>query len=780
MTKRIQAYILLSAAVGFMAACEALDEPDSSLQSVNVFGKVVILVIDNSAGPEECDPQGYIREGSKFLLSTLNREDNIGVVTCRFPAAVMSRTQSIRGEDNRREIFKMIDDMPVGGESRYSDALGLAEDLLRTFNDTGDSYVVFITGGMEKPVGGEGEIAEAMRKYAQNGWRVFPVVLAPTGHMAMLEKMAVTTRGAVFKVEKPENLLTCLSAVSAEINQRMICRNLRKANTALPGSGALVLSVTSRGSKTSISGLQSAGKALPLPAGESAPAYQSEGYFHVVHLDKAPAGLFDAKVEGEPVDEIAFLDAPIVTRLSTSSLQGAVREGEPFRIALSVEADNKANIKLVMDKAKVSASVLSEATGRTVAEIPLSDLSLSGNRVEYEGGLRILTSVPEKEETFTVKVTVLVEDKDLSWSMERYESFIVNPAKPPLFQVSPPEIDFGMLWADDQQPTAKLSVTSRAAQSMGVEAAGAPAGLDVAPSKASSMPDKPMLFTVSIGGALRSGEPGPGRAEVKVVAQSAAQGELRFEKTVPVSYNIVVYRGIGDTDLGSLKEGEQIRKELEFGTEPALDLDVTAEPLVGPGAVPMSVELVEGQPGRRVLVVSTPMNCIPGSYAGTVRISVRGAALAPREVRVQARFEAPGAGPAEQPEEKRPLICATPMELSLQAGADGWVEGHVTLDLNPGSSPAAILAVNRSPLQGQKEFDSISGEFDFITKPGPGWDGKEIVLGQSARLEYRIFVSPDLPDGIYKGKVEIKYRGSLEKEYSLEVPVEIKVERPVK
>ncbi len=777
MKHRLFAYFLLAAAFGAVQSCETLDEPDSSMQTVNVFGKVVVLIVDNSSGPEEWDPQGYVREGSKFLLSTLNKEDNIGLVTCRFPASVLSLTQSVRAEDNRREMFKLIDEMPVGGESRYTDALNLAGDLLKTFNDTGDSYVVFITGGKEKPVGEESEITEILRRYTANGWRVFPVVLAPTGHMPLLEKMAVMTRGAIFKVEKPENLLTSLSSVSAEINHRMICRGFRKPNSLLPGSSSLVVALTARGGKTALSEIKQSGKAVAMPAGEGAPNYMSEGFFHVVHLDKAVPGAYEAKASGEAVDELMFLDAPMVVRLSTSALQGAVKEGEPLRLALSLETENKANLKLFMEKAKVSASVLSESTGKTVAEMLLTDFSMSGNRVEYETGVRMLTTAPGKEEAFTAKITLVLEDKDLSWTLERYASFIVTPASPPLFQVSPAEVDLGMLWADDSQAAAKVTVTSRASQSLKVEAAGAGQGMEVSPQTAMSMKDKPMQFTATLGGLLRSAGPGPGRADIRITASAAAQGELKFEKTVPVTYNLVIYRGIGDADLGMLKPGETVRKELEFGTEPSLDLDVAAESLVGQAAIPMTLEPVEGQPGRRTLVVSVPQNCTPGQYSGKVRISVRGAALAPRDVRITAVVEPEGGTAVAQPEEKRPLVSANPVELALKAEKDGWIEGFITLELGPDSPAAIIASIKPTALKGQKEFEVISGEFDFMTKPGPGWDGKEIIQGQAARLEYRIFVSSDLPDSVYSGKIEVTYKGAGEKEYVLEVPVELTVGR---
>jgi hypothetical protein len=765
--------ILLLLAAALVPGCETLDEPESSTQTVNLAGRVVVLIIDNSGGPEAEDPKGYIREGGKFLLSTLDTEDNLGVVTCRFPADVLSLTESVDQTQRRGEILQAIDEMEVGGECRYTDALNRAAELLGTFHDPEDSYVILLTGGREKPVGEETEIEEIMRRYGREGWRVFPVVLAPTGHMELLEKMAVLTRGAIFKVEKPEHLLTSLSSVSAEITRRLLHRGIQKPNALMEGAGDLVLAVTNRGELTGLSEIRRGGKTVPLPPPDQGLGFKSPGYFHVVHLPAPESGEYEAKVDGDAIDEFMFLDAPFEARMSCEGTEGVFQEGQPIRLALAIEAQDKGALKALMEQSRVTASIQSERTGKTVTELPLEDFSLQGERVVYEGTLRAVTSEPGESETFTAKIALQIEGKNRQWTGTYRRSFLLEPASPLLFQVEPGEIDLGTLWADDRGVTGKLSVTARAAHGLKVEIADVTEGLVVTPEQAVSQKDTPVLLQVALGDVLREGETGSGKASFRIKASSAAQGEFRFEKKVAVLYNLITYRGTGDLVLEDIKPGESRRLELAFETEPEVALDVRAGNLVGPAVIPL---LVEGEGPSRTIVLNVPDNCLAGSYVGKLEIAPKGAPLAPRSVKVEVRVvsEAPV---EEAPDTRRPVLGAEPAEIKAETAADGWVEGALTLGLGPDDPPATVLAVERTALQGADEFESISGEFDFLTEAGPGWDGREIGPGRTVQLEYRVFVAADLPDGTYRGKVTLRYRGTGKKEYTLDVPVEVTVKR---
>jgi hypothetical protein len=772
---RIHFSALSLALAGFLCAagCETLDEPESTLQEVNLFGKVVVLIIDNSAGPEEWDPRGYIAEGSKFLIATLNREDNIGLVTCRFPAAVPALTQTIQTTDRRAEMFGILDALELGGESRYADALRLASQLLKTFSDNSDSTVVFLTGGKEKPVADEKEMDDLMRLYARNGWRIFPVVLAPTGHMPLLEKMAVHTRGAVFKVEKPEHLLTSLAAVSAEINHRMIRRSLDGPNTLLPGASGLLVAVTNRGEETGIAQMLLDGKPLPMPSGEGGLDFKSKGYFHVVHLRDAKPGAYEVRMSGEAIDRFLFLDSPFEVRMNVDTAAGKVKEGEPLRLSLSIETPSKDPLKTLMEKAVVTAAIMSERTGKTVAEIALKDFSLSGNRVEYEGRVRLVTSDPGTEETFTACIVLRVREEGMDWSLERHRSFSVRPAAPLLFQVTPPEIDFGLLWADDRQAVARISVTARAAHGLRVEVAETTGGVVVTPTEAVSIKDRPMVFTVRLSDAPDAPAE-TGRGSLRIKASSAAQGELRFEKSVPVLFQRITYQGTGDITLDGLVPGEEKRVDLEFATDPVIGLTVKAENLLGPAVIPVRME---GEGARRTLVVSVPQGCSPGVFIGRIVVQPQGLGLSPRIVKVEGRIPPPVDQPLAGEGGRRPKLSADPIRLTLTTATDGWVEGLLALALEADDPSATIVGVERTSLGGAEEFQAISGEFDFLTRPGPGWDGKQVMPGRNEKLEYRIFISSDLPDGRYEGKIVISYKGQGEEEFTLEVPVEITVDR---
>ena len=51
--------------------------------------------------------------------------------------------------------------------------------------------------------------------------------------------------------------------------------------------------------------------------------------------------------------------------------------------------------------------------------------------------------------------------------------------------------------------------------------------------------------------------------------------------------------------------------------------------------------------------------------------------------------------------------------------------------------------------------EEIHPTYDIRLSPRDDWDGKALEPGETYRLEVAVYVSPDLPDGLFEGILEI-------------------------
>ena len=149
--------------LGLALGCESLDQDESGTHVLNLEGRVAVLVVDNSGGPEEFDPDSIIRQGAKFLLSTFSDTDNVGIVTVRFPVEALLKISSLAEDNNREAAQEALDAMKIGGDAEYYEALKKAKYLLEIFSASTDSAIVFLTGGRKRPSGNPQEIRDLMR-----------------------------------------------------------------------------------------------------------------------------------------------------------------------------------------------------------------------------------------------------------------------------------------------------------------------------------------------------------------------------------------------------------------------------------------------------------------------------------------------------------------------------------------------------------------------------------------------------------------------------------------
>ncbi|MHC4778913.1 MAG: vWA domain-containing protein, partial [Planctomycetota bacterium] len=360
--RKMLGLFVVAGSVILLTGCATLDEDPSGTYTLDLEGRVAVLVVDNSGGPEEFDPDGLIREGAKFLLSTFSDADNVGIVTVRFPVKALLPITHLAQDDARETAREALKDMKIGGDAEYYEALKKAKELLEIFSAQRDSCVVFLTGGLERPSGNPQEIRDLMKLFGDRGWRFFPVVLTPAPDLlGVLESGAALTQGAVFKIERPDDILSSLVTVSGKINDLWVHRGL-EPTAVYDGTKRLLMAVTQGDQDASIEQVTRDDQVVDLEGNEKASLEESEA-FDTVTLPDPPAGTWAGKVKGEPTSEAMMAKAPFRVYLDDdATVKGSALEGDEIPFDLVVEGEME-DIKAWAPKGYASVTLVSESTG---------------------------------------------------------------------------------------------------------------------------------------------------------------------------------------------------------------------------------------------------------------------------------------------------------------------------------------------------------------------------------------------------------------------------------
>jgi len=743
-----------AAFLALAAGCESLDTDDSGTHVLDLAGRVTVLVVDNSGGPEEFDPRQITVEGARFLLSTLSDADNAGIVTVRFPVQALFKISHLGQEGNRDLALAALESLKVGGDAEYYEALKKARELLDVFSATQDSAVVFLTGGRKKPSGNPQDIRDLMKAFAERGWRFFPVVLMPAPDLlGVLEEGAALTQGAVFKIERPADIMPSLVTVSGKINDLWIRRSLAPAPVR-EGARRLLVTVARDEEPADIESVTRDGSPVPVAAAKGGPAAASSKAFALVSFPNPAAGKWAAKASGSPTASALLAKLPCEVVLDPdATVKGSALEGDEISFHLVVKGEKEA-----LDRwgpaAAADLTLVSEGTGKSVDHFPLEKTYVAPE-LRFSGKTRLFVSESGVPEIFTARITLVFGEGEEAWVREEFLSFELRPTAALAFRLDPSEVDLGVRWWDEKEITQTVEVIARVDEPMTVAASGVPEGLLVDPPSVPASKTRNGLFRVGVGDSLRE-KGGEGVLVFQVKGSSAAPEGPSFERNVKVSYRLLRFTGPTSVPVGPLSPGQEVDVPLHAWSvdEGSVPIDFQCEPLEGPGL--LSVAIVEAE-GKAVLRISIPGNAAAGTYSGRIVIAPREPGLANRFVPVTVEVSAEAQG---QPGVERavPSISVEPAEIPLECAATGWVRAVLKVAAPADGPPVVVAGVRKASLRGKEKFVALSSEFDIQVAPAPGWTGKELEPGRQSEFHLEFYVSSDLPDDVYEGEMAVQYR----------------------
>ncbi len=152
-----------------------------------------------------------------------------------------------------------------------------------------------------------------------------------------------------------------------------------------------------------------------------------------------------------------------------------------------------------------------------------------------------------------------------------------------------------------------------------------------------------------------------------------------------------------------------------------------------------------------------------GTYAGSLRMTVDdGKKPADADISVLVTFKEREKIP--DPPEKPELRFSTPRIEMASADEDKWVESTLALSLIA-KKPAAVTFV-------LKDLAGSAGRIDAakqIKLEPQDWDGKTLAPGTAHMFAYRVYLSKDVPRGVYEGKLGAQLEGGV----YIDIPVTV-------
>jgi hypothetical protein len=766
-TIRLSLALLGAAFLGALAGCESLDTDDSGTHVLDLAGRVTVLVVDNSGGPEEFDPRANTIEGAKFLFSTFSEADNVGIVTVRFPVAALFKISYLGEEGNREKGMAALDSLKVGGDAEYYEALKKARELLDVFSATKDSSIVFLTGGRKKPTGNPQDLRDLMKTFADRGWRFFPVVLMPAPDLlGVLEEGAALTQGAVFKIERPADIMPSLVTVAGKINDLWVRRRLAEAPIH-EGAKRLLVAVARDEESADLESVTRDGASVPIAPEPGGPSGASSEAFALVTLPNPAPGKWAAKAAGAPTAQALLVKPPCEVLLDPdATVKGSALEGDEISFTLVVKMAKEA-LDAWGAASAADLTLVSEGTGKAVDHVSL-EKTFEASELRFSGKTRLFVSEAGVPEIFTARLTLVFGEGEGSWVREEFLSFEVKPAAALKFRVDPSEVDLGVRWWDEKEIMRNVEVVARVDEPVSV-AAEAPEGLVVDPASVEAAKGRNGVFRVGIGDPLRE-RGGENSLVFKVKGTSAAPEGPTFERSVKVSWRLLRFTGPSSVPVGPLAPGQEVEIPLQSWSVDggAIAIGVSCEPLEGPGL--LAVSIVEAE-GKTALKIAVPENAELGTYSGRIVVAPRESGLANRFIPLTVEVAAPGETAAPD-EGAAPSLSVDPTELSLETASTGWVHAALKVAAALDRPPVVVAGIRKVSLRGRGKFAVLSSEFDVEVEPVSGWTGKELESGRQAGFDLSFYVSPDLPDDVYEAEMALQYRAGGE-DTLREIPVKV-------
>lgn len=239
-----------------------------------------------------------------------------------------------------------------------------------------------------------------------------------------------------------------------------------------------------------------------------------------------------------------------------------------------------------------------------------------------------------------------------------------------------------------------------------------------------------------------------GVLELDVRVPNDGQADLRLSGTVRAGEQLLpfpeveVRRSLFAIESGpldfELAPGGRATRALGLRIDPYL---ATAPELKAPSWTGPGTGIVAELAGDS-LRISVPADAVPGSYRGAVRVALPGGLQAslPCSLEVVA---------------PRPRLALSTESCALEAAPGSSAETSVELVLHYRSGCTLELTCSDLVADGNAR---IGQRFDIELLPEQGWSGTELSPGSPQTLRLRVWTSSDLPEGLYKGTLQLLCR----------------------
>lgn len=716
-----------SAVIGALAltACAARGP---LVDGVDAGGRRLVVVLDRSTSMRDNDPDDAARAGVGLTLALAGARDNVAVVTFATAPEVVVPLRPAGGAAARAAARAALDGLERNGVSDVGRALERAREVLEAGAAPRGSPIVFLTDGVpyRQPRGRRlqsgPDVDAAVAAIAARGYRIFAIALGRGASTPFLNRLVASTGGAIVVARDAGELPAAFETVAVEALGYLRAER-GDALTVLPHARRLAF----------VGRWERAGEVGALTR------------------------------DGEPVDEGALVRTPAAGPLSVALVEapapGAWRADLAGARDTVLLLEPGFSIDLLPLPPVVASGGALPVTVALIGDPALAEQARPGlrlrARLEVDGApaggwtplapgeaARLTAPAVREEAAATVVVEAEVTLGERTFQLRRARAITVQPADgaaavdapadtgppTPLELTVRPTTFTRLVWDGDPLDPVRLTVRGDATRAARVTSGGVTVEVPARASRVLEVPcpeDGALALTAEAEGAL------PWRLDLR--------GDVRRHRLTPAR-----------VDLPPTPAGVASRPTpLAVALEPGGRAEASSAPLrlVHPSGHALEVE--RGEDG---LVVRPGADAPPGRYRGAlVVVAEEPRGLRSREVPVEVDVLPP---------------VRAPQAVAVQGGW-GWVTRPVevawpTLD-------EVELTIAPGPLTGDDA--TIDPELDIRVVPLDGWSGERLSR-EPRRFALQVFLSSDLPAGVYRGALELVAAG-----HALTIPVELEVRR---
>ncbi|MCO5172157.1 MAG: VWA domain-containing protein [Planctomycetes bacterium] len=720
-----------SAVIGALAltACAARGP---LVDGVDAGGRRLVVVLDRSTSMRDNDPDDAARAGVDLTLALAGARDNVAVVTFATSAEVVVPLRPAGGTAARAAARAALHGLERNGVSDVGRALERAREVLEAGQAPRGSPIVFLTDGVpyRQPRGRRlsagPEVDAAVAAIAARGYRIFAIALGRGASTPFLNRLVASTGGAIVVARDPGELPAAFETVAIEALGYLRAER-GDALTVLPHARRLAfLGRWDRAGQVGV--VTHDGAAVDEAAVVRTPAPGAGAGPFGVALVEAPApGAWRAELAGAR-DTVLLLEPGFSVDL------------EPVPPVVAAGAAVPVAVRLAGDPALVEQA---RPGLRLQARLELDGAAPGGWTPLAPGEPARLTAPPVREETAArVVVEAEVALGERTFQLRRARALTVQPADTSAAEDAPPadappaplELTVRpttftrLVWEGDPLDPVRLTVRGDPARAARVTCQGVTVEVPARASRVLEVPcpeDGALTLTGDAEGAL------PFRLDLR--------GEVRRHRLSPARVTLpATPAGVASRPV-----------PLAVALEPEGRAEVSPARLVLAHPSGHEVEVERGDDG---LVARPGPDAPPGRYAGALVV----VADAPRGLRSR-----------EVPVELEVLPAVRAPHAVAVHGGWGWVTRPVEVAWP--TLEEVALTISPGPLRGDDA--TIDPELDIRVVPLDGWSGERL-SHEPRRFALQVFLSSDLPAGVYRGALELVAAG-----HALSIPVELEVRR---